>query len=128
MAKIKPLRKPRRKVTSTPQLKRRKPDASKYVFTISVAFGAGKRFRWRDWGYYFDEASARAVIEQNKTDISERDYYHYGLLAKKGEGPLAIPEVIQWYEFIWKGNKFICADKIGCPEQYRHFGWTTKEG
>jgi hypothetical protein len=93
----------------------------RYVYTISVFSHTGgeTRIRRKNWGNYFDESTARRVIEQNQPDISECDHYHFCLLAKKGEGPLALSEAIQWYEFIWDGNTFIRADKIECPEQYR---------
>lgn len=99
----------------------------KVVYTITVfsdqriPTALSRKFRWRDWGYYFEEKDARDVIENNLTDISELDYYHFALLAKKGEGPLAIGEPIQWYEFVWdeKRSKLLRVDKIECPEQYK---------
>lgn len=71
------------------------------VYTITVMSGnpfgtdENNKFRTRNWGYYFNEADAREVIENNLTDISEIDYYHYALLGSKTEGPLAITEPIQ---------------------------------
>ena len=73
-----------------------------------------------EWGYYFDEAPARQVIEGDISDISEHDYYHFGILSRLEEGALAVPVRLQWYEFIWKDGKFLRADKIARPEQYRH--------
>jgi hypothetical protein len=101
-------------------------DPVSVVYTITVLSNTPctKQFRIREWGYYFDRASAAKVIEENQTDISELDYYHYAVLSAKGEGPLAIPEALQWYEFIWAGtdnaDNFVTARKIERPEKYRH--------
>jgi hypothetical protein len=92
----------------------------KVVYTITVFSGDPTKFRIRDWGYYFKQEDAARVIEDNETDISELDYYHFALLAAKGEGPAAIGEPIQWYEFKWNGDTFLRADKVECPEIYDH--------
>lgn len=91
------------------------------IYTITVASRSKtKEIRWREWGYYFNQTAAAKVIEENQTDISEMGYYRYGLLSSKGEGPLAIPEPIQWYEFIWEGDKFVGTQKITCPDEFKH--------
>jgi len=89
-----------------------------HIYTITV-LSTDKAYRDHYWGYYFKEEDARKVIEGNLTDISECDYYHYAVLSKRGEGPLAIPEPIQWYEFIWDNGKFVRANKISVPEQFK---------
>src|ERR1700733_14341708 len=90
------------------------------VYTITVLSDVGRKFRIREWGYFFAETDARKVIETNQTDISECDYYHYAVLCAQGEGPIAPPEPIQWYEFIWTGDEFLRADKVERPEAYKH--------
>ena len=103
---------------------KRKP---KVIFTIEV-FRKDPRFPkgycYRDWGYYFRLSDAVHVIEHNETDISELNYYQYAILCSKSEGPLAIPEPIQWYKFFWKKktptkmSQFIKAKKIRCPKVF----------
>jgi hypothetical protein len=104
------------------------------VYTIHVLSGDPENrikdfsFRSRNWGFYFKQEDAAHVIEHNETDISELDYYHYAVLSAKGEGPLAIAETIQWYEFVWASHLdpsillrlFLEARKIDCPEQYKN--------
>lgn len=102
----------------------------KVIYTISVLskrtgvlqkFG---QFRYASWGYYFKQEHAAQVIETNATDISEQDYYHYAVLSSRTEGPLAISETIQWYEFIWDHDldhdKFVKAKKIKRPAGFEH--------
>lgn len=80
------------------------------------------KFRHRNWGFYFKLEDAQHVVENNETDISELDYYHFALISKKGQGPLAISEAIQWYEFIWDDARrnLLEVRKIECPEQYKN--------
>jgi hypothetical protein len=109
------------------------------IFTITVIYGnprlpyADERMRVRSWGYYFKQEDAAHVIEHNETDISELGYYQYGLLAELGEGPLALADELQWYEFIWnydteprkhdgmKVPEFVEARKIERPPQYEGY-------
>jgi hypothetical protein len=96
-----------------------------YTITVMSAKPFTKGFRIREWGYYFKRADAAQVIEHNLTDISELDYYHFAVLSFTGEGPLAIPESLQWYEFEWANSsegvmRFIQAKKIDRPEQFKH--------
>jgi len=75
------------------------------VYTITAMSGDPHKkgdYRQADWGYFFKREDAERVVERNETDISELGYYRYALLAAKGEGPLAIAEPLQWYEFIWQ--------------------------
>ena len=115
----------------------------KKIYTISVINGdphaderpGPSRFRVRCWGYYFNQKDAAHVIEHNETDISELCYYQYGLLAKLGEGPLAIADELQWYEFIWnfdteprafdgmKVPEFVEARKIERPKMYEGYAF-----
>lgn len=115
-------------------------DAGPRIFTITVVNGnpyAAKeddrnRLRTRCWGYYFNRADAEHVIEHNETDISELNYYEYGVLASVGEGPLAFPDELQWYRFLWNYDvptrkhdgivipEFMGVDKIIKPSIYEH--------
>ena len=75
-----------------------------------------KRLRSRCWGYYVKRRDAASVIECNGTDMSELGYYRYAVLTKLGEGPMAISEELQWYEFIWNWNVNPRADGVVIPE------------
>lgn len=90
------------------------------------------RMRSRCWGFYFDRVDAEHVIEHNETDISELGYYRYAVLSEVGEGPLAIPDELQWYEFIWDWDVPPRKDgvvipmltevrRIGKPQKYERF-------
>jgi hypothetical protein len=111
------------------------------IFTITVVNGnphlpyADERLRVRSWGYYFNQEDAAQVLEHNETDISELGYYQFGLLAALGEGPMALGEELQWYEFIWnydttprkhdgmKVPEFVEAKKIQRPPQYEGYAF-----
>jgi len=112
------------------------PEA-KIIWTMTCVSGSldeldnpKTRFRCCTWGYYFERRNAEIAIETNSTDMSELGYYRYAILCCVGEGPLAIGEEIQWYEFIWNRDvppresdgvvipEFIRAERIAKPEQY----------
>jgi hypothetical protein len=120
-------------------------EVERLIYTITVVNGnpnanrddQENRLRSRCWGYYFNRADAQQVIEENQTDISELGYYRYGVLSALPEGPLAIGEELQWYEFIWNYNvpprehdgivipDFVEARKIDKPPMYDHFMFGT---
>jgi hypothetical protein len=88
------------------------------IYLISVLSRNGERYRV--WGYYRDIETARECVLENWSDISELDYYHYGVISQMGEGPLACPEEQEWYEFEWEGEvgvdmKYKGAKKIDEP-------------
>jgi hypothetical protein len=105
------------------------PDEKK-IFTMTVVSGdpnerdVEKRLRSRCWGYYFDQKEAEEAIEGNETDMSECGYYRYAVLTELGEGPCAIGDELQWYEFRWKWTEgeswpeLLSVDKIDRPAQY----------
>ena len=115
-------------------------DAGPRIYTITVVNGdpyapldnSQDRLRTRCWGYYFNRADAEHVIEHNETDISELNYYQYGLLSSLGEGPMTIPDELQWYRFLWNYDvpprphdgmivpEFMGAEKIDKPSIYNH--------
>jgi hypothetical protein len=66
------------------------------IYLISVLTDDG--IKYRVWGYYHDRAVAEDCIVNNRSDLCEF-YYHYAILSEVGEGPLAVPENQQWYEF-----------------------------
>ena len=76
---------------------------------------ADDSLRSRCWGYHFNREDAEHVIVNNETDISELGYYQYAVLSEVGEGPLAIPEELQWYEFIWDWEVTPRADGVKIP-------------
>lgn len=82
------------------------PKQPKKIYTITcVSGGEGKDpIRSRRWGFFFDRKPAEQVILENQTDISELNYYHYAVLSVVGEGPMAIPDELQWYVFLWNHN------------------------
>jgi hypothetical protein len=89
----------------------------KKIYLISVLGADG--IRYRVWGYYFDREDAQRCILHNDTDISELGYYRYGILTEIGEGPLAIEESQEWYEFVWGPDRELLeVRKIDKPEQY----------
>ena len=97
---------------------------SEIIHEIIVMSGDPEKpqsFRTCTWGYYFDKENAAECIENNWTDISELGYYQYAVLTAKGEGPLAIGQALQWYEFQWEGRKFRGAIKIAMPAMYDRF-------
>jgi hypothetical protein len=100
----------------------RDPVAVVYTITVLSGHPCSRRFRHRDWGYYFNREDAAKVIEENQTDLSELDYYHYAVLSAKGEGPLAVPETLQWYEFVWDNSRdeLLEVKKIDRPKMYKH--------
>jgi hypothetical protein len=112
----------------------------KSIFVVTVASGDPQpsianhpTFRSINWGFYFTYKSAKYAIEHNVSDISEQGYYQYAILQKIGEGIMAFPEEMQWYEFIWNRDVpprkhdgslcspwplFVEAKKIDKPEMY----------
>jgi hypothetical protein len=104
------------------------------IYLVTVLYGdpykanaKGTRpdLRVRNWGYYTDRASAQQVIEENQTDISECGYYQYAVLTSIEEGPLAIGEELQWYEFVWEWEprRFVEAKKIEKPTMYQQIAF-----
>jgi hypothetical protein len=113
-------------------------DVGPRIYTVTVLSGdpyAPKdkpedRLRTRCWGYYFNRADAERAIEHNETDISELNYYQYGLLSSLGEGMMAIPDQLQWYRFVWNYDvpprahdgvlipEYMGAEKIDKPSIY----------
>jgi hypothetical protein len=91
-------------MATTKKSKVRKPTK---IFTMTVVSGdpntseIKNRLRCRCWGYYFNRRDAARAIENNWTDMSELDYYHYAVLSELKEGPMPSQKELQWYEFNW---------------------------
>ena len=121
--------------TKTKKTTKPKP---KKIFTMTVVSGDPNadlrdnknRLRARCWGYYFNRKDAAWAIENNATDMSELDYYHFAVLSEMGEGPMPFGKEVQWYEFHWDHDPaemndndviwpvLVAVTKISKPPQY----------